>query len=173
MAVPEHSPVWRGLVMLLAGGYLLLCGCGFHLRGQEALPEAMRVTYIQGIGRYNDLTEDFRAALESHGARVTNNREEASAILRIQDTQKDRDVLSVDLGGKVLEFKLRQMVRFVVVDADNKPLVDSQMVTVSRDFVFNKDDILAKEREAEMISEELRRDLVAMSMLRILAAADR
>jgi LPS-assembly lipoprotein len=172
MTVRLQTPAWRVFVVLLGAGLLLLGGCGFHLRGEEALPEAMQVTYIQGKSQFDELNDDFRAALESHGVRVTNDREEATAILRIQDTRKDRDVLSVDLGGKVLEIKLRRMVRFVVVYADNRPLIDSQTVTVSRDFVFNKDDILAKEREAKLISDELRRDLVALSMLRILAAAD-
>jgi LPS-assembly lipoprotein len=171
MTVHLRSPLRRVIVVLLGAGALVLAGCGFHLRGQEALPRAMQVTYIQGKNRFDEMNDDFRAALESHGARVTNDREEATAILRIQDSRKDRDVLSVDLAGKVLEIKLRRMVRFVVVHADNRPLIDSQTVTVSRDFVFSKDDILAKEREAELINDELRRDLVALSMLRIVAAA--
>jgi LPS-assembly lipoprotein len=166
-----QTPAWCGLAVLIGGSLLLLGGCGFHLRGEQALPDAMAITYIQGKSEFDDLNDDFRDALESHGARVTNNRDEATAILRIQDTGKDRDVLSVDIGGKVLEIKIRQMVRFMVLYADNQPLIDSQTVTVSRDFVFNKEDILAKEREAELISDELRRNLVALSMLRILAAA--
>ena len=173
MGLRLQSPAWRVVAVLLGAGLLLLGGCGFHLRGEEALPAAMQVTYIQGKSQFDELNDDFRAALESHGARVTNDREEATAILRIQDTRKDRDVLSVDLGGKVLEIKLRRMVRFVVLHADNRPLIESQTVAVSRDFVFSKDDILAKEREAELISEELRRDLVTLSMLRILAVAKR
>jgi len=172
MELRLQMPGLRGLTVLIGGGLLLLGGCGFHLRGEQALPDAMEVTYIQGKSEFDELNDDFRDALESHGARVTNNREEATAILRIQDTRKDRDVLSVDLGGKVLEIKIRRMVRFMVLSADNQPLIDSQTVTVSRDFVFNKDDILAKEREAELIGDELRRDLVSLSMLRILAAAD-
>ena len=57
-----------------------------------------------------------------------------------------------------------------VVAADNQPLVEKQTVTLSRDFVFNKDDILAKEREADLISGELQRDVVNLAMLRIAAA---
>ncbi|MDH3900798.1 MAG: hypothetical protein OEU51_07115, partial [Gammaproteobacteria bacterium] len=81
-----------------------------------------------------------------------------------------KDVLTVDIGGKVQEILIRQSISFVVVTPDNQPLVEKQTVTLSRDFVFNKDDILAKERESDLISGELQRDVVNLAMLRIAAA---
>ena len=149
----------------------VLSACGFHLRGTAALPEAMAVTYIQAKNPFDTLNDDFRDALEGHGARVTENRDEATAILRILGNRDEKDVLTVDIGGKVQEILIRQTIRFDVVTPDNQPLVEKQTVTRSRDFVFNKDDILAKEREADLISTELQRDVVNMAMLRIVAAS--
>ncbi|MEA2094137.1 MAG: hypothetical protein U9P11_06205, partial [Pseudomonadota bacterium] len=130
------------LVRLVAAGLtlLLLNGCGFQLRGSMALPAAMAVTFIKGDKQFDTLNDDFRDALEGRGVRVTDNRSEATAVLRIQENNKERDVLSVDVGGKVLEFLLRQTIQFDVITADKLPLVERQIVTVSRDFVFNKDD---------------------------------
>jgi len=161
------------LVRLVAAGLtlLLLNGCGFQLRGSTALPAAMAVTFIKGEKQFDTLNDDFRDALEGRGVRVTDNRSEAMAVLRIQENNKERDVLSVDVGGKVLEFLLRQTIQFDVITADKQPLVERQTVTVSRDFVFNKDDILAKEREADLIEKELQRDAVNLAMMRITAAA--
>lgn len=150
---------------------LMLNACGFHLRGDAALPEAMAVTYIQAKNPFDTLNDDFRDALEGHGARVTENRDEATAILRILGNRDEKDVLTVDIGGKVQEIQIRQTIRFDVVTPDNQPLIAKQTVTRSRDFVFNKDDILAKEREADLISTELQRDVVHMAMLRIVAAS--
>ena len=160
-------------VLLVAAGLtlLLLNGCGFQLRGSTALPAAMAVTFIKGEKRFDTLNDDFRDALEGRGVRVTDNRSEAMAVLRIQENNKERDILSVDVGGKVLEFLLRQTIQFDVITADKLPLVERQIVTVSRDFVFNKDDILAKEREADLIEKELQRDAVNLAMMRITAAA--
>ena len=142
----------------------VLTACGFHLRGDSDLPEAMAVTYIQAKKPFDTLNDDFRAALEGRGARVTENRDEATAILRILGNRDEKDVLSLDIV-------IRQTIRFDVIMPDKQPLVGKQTVTMSRDFVFNKDDILAKERESDLISSELQRDVVNLAMLRIAAAS--
>jgi LPS-assembly lipoprotein len=167
----QTNPV--AFIRLAALGFtlLILTACGFHLRGDAALPEAMAVTYIQAKNPFDTLNDDFRDALEGHGARVTENRDEATAILRVLDNRDEKDLLTVDIGGKVQEILIRQTIRFDVVTPDNQPLVEKQTVTLSRDFVFNKDDILAKQREADLISNELQRDVVNMAMLRIAAAS--
>jgi LPS-assembly lipoprotein len=167
----QTYPAALGRFLVLGFTLLMLNACGFHLRGDATLPEAMAVTYIQAKNPFDTLNEDFRDALEGHGARVTENRDEATAILRILSNRDEKDVLTVDIGGKVQEILIRQTIRFDVVAPDNQPLVEKQTVTLSRDFVFNKDDILAKEREADLISNELQRDVVNMAMLRIAAAS--
>ncbi len=156
------------VLVLVVGG---LSSCGFHLRGDVALPAAMDVTYIQGKHPFDTLNDDFRTALEGHGARVTEHREEATAILRILGSQDEKEVLTVDVGGKVQEYLIRQTIRFDIVTPDNQPLLEQQTVSLSRDFVFNKKDILAKERESDLISSQLQRDIVNLAMLRIAAAA--
>jgi LPS-assembly lipoprotein len=149
----------------------LLSACGFQMRGASALPEAMAVTYIQGKSPFDSLNDDFRVAIEARGVRVTEDRDEATAILRILSNRDEKDVLSVDIGGRVQEILVRQTIRFDVITPDRQPLVDKQSVTLSRDFVFNKDDILAKEREADLVSSELQRDIVNLALLRIAAAS--
>jgi LPS-assembly lipoprotein len=167
----QHLSVSVLRFLVLGFTVLMLNACGFHLRGDADLPDAMAVTYIQGKKPFDTLNDDFRDALEGRGVRVTENRDEATAILRILGNRDEKDVLTVDIGGKVQEILIRQMIRFDVVTSDNQPLVEKQTVTLSRDFVFNKDDILAKQREADLISKELQLDVVNMAMLRIAAAS--
>jgi LPS-assembly lipoprotein len=152
---------------------LLLGACGFHLRGSEPLPAEMSVTYIHGTSEFGPLYDDFRTALENRGVRVTQDRGEATAVLNILESNTDKDVLTVDLSGKVLEYRIIQNVQFEVTAADGHPLVDQQSVTRSRDFKFNRNDVLGKERENELIRKELQRDVVNLAMLRITAAARR
>ena len=155
------------VVVVLA---MLLAGCGFHLRGSAGLPDGMAVTYIQGIKPWSRLHEDFRDALEGHGVVVTEQRDEATAVLHILEKDSRMDVLTVDIGGKVQELQQVQMIRFRITGRDQQVLVDEQTVTAKRDFVFIKEDILAKERESQFIRRELERDVVNLAMLRIMAA---
>jgi LPS-assembly lipoprotein len=159
--------VLRWLALLAA---LLAGACGFQPRGAASLPPAMAITYIAG---YDTLTDDFREALESHGARVTQNRAEATAVLTVTENKAGTDVLSVDLSGKVLEYRLHQTIRFEVTAADGHMLVDPQSVTLSRAMKFNVNGVLGSEREGEAIRRALQRDVVNLAMLRITAAGKR
>jgi LPS-assembly lipoprotein len=165
------SVALNGRLFGVALAALLLGACGFHLRGAAPLPADMSVTYIHGTTEFGSLYNDVRTALESRGARVTQDRGEATAVLSILESNSDKDVLTVDLGGKVLEYRIRQNIRFEVTAADGQPLVDEQSVTSSRDFKFNRNDVLGKERETELIRSELQRDVVNLAMLRITAAS--
>jgi LPS-assembly lipoprotein len=157
----------RGLLILLL---LSLAGCGFQLRGSSGLPQDMAVTYIQGAKPWSSVYENFRDALEGHGVVVTGARDEATAVLVILENESRRDVLTVDIGGKVQELQYVQMIRFQVAARDQRVLVPEQAVTARRDFVFNKTEILAKERESQFIRQALQRDVVNLAMLRIMAA---
>ncbi len=148
-----------------------LSGCGFHLRGSEALPAEMSVTYIQSGKPFSTLVDDFAEALRARGAKVTETIEDATAVLRIQENDRERDVLSVNTSGKVLEYELRQTIRFAVATAENLPLVESQTVTMSRAYLYKSTDVLGSEREKEAVRSTLQKNLVNMAMLRIAAAA--
>ncbi len=161
-------PLLRQLAVIAL--LLSLAGCGFHLRGSGGLSDSMAVTYIQGVRPWSSIYEDFRDALEDRGVTVTGQRDEATAVLRIVENKSRTDVLTVDIGGKVQELLLVQMVRFRVTARDQRVLLEEQTVTAKRDFVFNKNDILAKERESRFIRRELQRDLVNLAMLRVMAA---
>ena len=165
-------PATRSLLRQLAVVVLMLslAGCGFQLRGSGGLPESMAVTYIQGVKPWSSIYGDFRDALEDRGASVTGQRDEATAVLKIMENESRMDVLTVDVGGKVQELQLVHMVRFRLTARDQQVLLDEQTVTARRDFVFNKNEILAKERESRFIRRELQRDVVNLAMLRFMAA---
>ena len=157
----------RGLLILLL---LSLAGCGFQPRGSSGLPEDMAVTYIQGAQPWTEIHQDFRDALEDRGVTVTEERSEATAVLRILKQEFRSDLLTVDIGGRVQELQYVQMIRFQVEARDQQVLVPEQAVTARRDFVFNKTEILAKERESQFVRQALQRDVVNLAMLRIMVA---
>lgn len=163
------APGWA-LRLCVAVAALTLGACGFHLRGSSSLPAEMSVTYIRGISAYGPLNDDFREALESHGARVTPDRTEATAVLDILKNDTGTDVLSVNLAGKVLEYRIYQNIQFEVITAAGKKLVDTQSVSLSRAIKFNVNDVLGVERQGDMMRRELQRDIVNLAMLRISAA---
>lgn len=169
---PAATSIRRVVVCLLAVFLVTaLSGCGFHLRGSDALPAEMSVTYIQSGNPFSSLVDDFADALRSHGVQVTEERDAATAILHILENDSDRDVLSVNTSGKVLEYQLRQTVRFSVATAENLPVVEPQTVTVTRAYLYSSTDVLGSERERVAVRNTLQENLVHMAMLRVAAAA--
>ena len=148
-----------------------LSACGFQLRGSAALPEEMSITYIKSEKPYGSLIDDFAEALRTHHVKITEDRSEATAVLEIIHDELDKDVLSVNSSGKVLEFQLRQSIQFAVTTSDQLPLLEPQGVTMTRDYLYSNTDVLSKEREEIVVRRALQRELVNLAMLRITAAA--
>ena len=168
--IPDNAR--RVIACLLAVSMVTaLSGCGFHLRGSDALPAGMSVTYIQSANPFSSLVDDFADALRTHGVQVTEDRAAATAVLRIHKNEKDRKVLSVNTSGKVLEYQLRQKIQFSVATAENRPIVEQQTVTMRRAYLYRSTDVLGSERERDAVRNTLQKSLVNMAMLRIAAAA--
>ena len=160
-----HSTYKRLIALPLV--IALLAGCGYQLRGSASLPEVMSPTYIQGLRPYSELVDDFAYALRTRNATVTSDQAEASAVLKITGDDTERLVLSVDTAGNVLEYELRQTIRFSVLGPDRRELLPEQSITLSRAFLFTSTDVLAKVREARLVRRTLQENLVSLAMLRI------
>jgi LPS-assembly lipoprotein len=165
----SHYHLRRLLLACVLG--VMLSACGFHLRGSAALPEEMAVTYIKSARPYGSLKDDFATALRTHRVRVTDDRSEATAVLEIIQDRLDKDVLSVNSSGTVLEFQLRQTIHFAVTTVDNLPLLEPQRVEMTRDYLYSNTEVLSVEREEVVVRRDLQRELVNLAMLRISAAA--
>ena len=160
------------VVSLLVCLAVMLSACGFQLRGSAALPGEMAVTYIKAGNPYDTLVNDFAEALRTHKVTVTEDSQEATATLVIINSTLDKDVLSVNGNGTVLEYQLSQSIQFAVKTGDNVSLLEPQQVSMSRDYLYSSTDVLSKEREEAVVRRTLQRELVNLAILRMAAVAN-
>ena len=146
---------------------LLLSACGFHPRGDVALPKAMGKTYIQGATPYSELETDLRRSLGNAGAQVIDVPQDATAQLRIVREDFGRRVLSVDITGKAIEYELFYTVDFEVTDTAGKELLSRQQMTSTRDFTFDEAELLGKTNEDELLHKEMRQEMVQRVLRRL------
>jgi LPS-assembly lipoprotein len=78
-------------------------------------------------------------------------------------------VLSVDADGRVREVELFTVVRFDVAGRNNAFKLEAQSLTLTRDFVFDETDVLAKASEAELLYEDMENELVRLMLYRLQA----
>lgn len=148
---------------------LLLAGCGFQLRGEQTLPEAMAVTYVAAPDRESVLYESLLGALRRANVSITDNPAEATAVLTLLQDIAGQRVLSVTTQGNPEEYELFRTIQYELV-ADDETLVRSLPVTVTRDFAYVESDVIGTQRQAERLDALLAGELTSL-VIRTLSAA--
>lgn len=147
---------------------LALEGCGFHLRGAVKLSPALDRTYVDGVSPYSDLAVLLRQQLRSNGVEVIeDNASKATATLHIVHQGIAKRVLSVGPDGTVREYELNAVISFEVKGHDKKRLLANQTITLTREYIFDPDDVLGKAEEEQLLREDLRKDLVRLMIYRL------
>ena len=155
----------RKLALIAA---LLLAGCGFHLQGRQPLSEAFAYTYIDTKDEQTDFVQDLRRALIASKVSVIRTRGSSGAVISVHEDELSERILSVSARNIPTEYELTYKVRFSVTSGD-QTLIDKEEISATRDISFDEAQLLAKEREQEILSEALGRDLVALVMRRLAA----
>jgi LPS-assembly lipoprotein len=173
---PREYTTWKHsgslFALLIVGLQLLLSGCGFQLRDKAELPIALARTHIAGLSPYDDLAVELSRTLRANGVRIV-DADQATAILRINDTRRGRRVLSVGADGKVRELELYATVNFDVKGGGNALELKNQSLTQTRDFFFSETDVYGKASEAKLLYEDMENELVRLMLYRLEAAGHR
>ena len=147
---------------------LCLGACGFHLQGRQPLPEAFAYTYIDAKDEQTDFVQDLRKSLIASGSRVIRTQGSSGASISVHSDELTERVLSVSARNIPTEYELTYKVEFSV-SSGGKQLIEHEEISATRDFSFDETQLLAKEREQEILREALARDLVALVMRRLAA----
>jgi len=147
---------------------LLLGGCGFHLQGRQPLPPTFQYTYIDAKDEQTDFVQDLRKALIASNVNVVRTKGSSGATISVHADELAERILSVSARNIPTEYELTYKVEFSVTSGGNE-LIDHEEISATRDFSFDETELLAKEREQEILREALARDLAAQVMRRLAA----
>ena len=167
--------------LLLVTCSLLLASCGYHLRGAYKLPPQMATTVIRSDNMNGELVRSLRRGLETGGINVVSEANPADSdtvkqsevtVLRIFKEKQSKRVLSVDINGRVREFELYYKISLELTGEDGF-FVPEQTLELSRDFLFDPEDVLGKSDEEADLLRDMQRDMVRLVMLRLQAVAQK
>lgn len=137
---------------------LSLTACGYHLRGAIDIPEQMKLVYLDGASGM--LAKEFKSSMRASGGELVSSASQAGVVIRVLKDDLRRRVLSLSNIGKANEFELNYIVRFMLLDAQGKVLMEEQEMEINRDYFNDQQDILAKNNEEAVIREEIYRQAV-------------
>ena len=112
--------------------------------------------------------QDLRKALIASKVHVIATKGSSGAVISVHEDELTEKVLSVSARNIPTEYELTYKVSFSVTSG-NQTLIEKQEFTATRDVSFDEAQLLAKEREQEILGEALARDLVALVMRRLAA----
>ena len=150
---------------------LLMAGCGFHLRKEAELPPSMQRVHVELVDASSPLGRDLRNALTRAGAQVVDAVGESVAVMNIRVDSLSTDVLSVGGAARANEYAIRYHVEFTVENAAGTALLPKQVVELSREFTFDATQALGVAAETDLLTKELRRDMVQTILRRLEALA--
>jgi LPS-assembly lipoprotein len=143
-----------------------LGGCGFRLAGSEKLPPILARPYLSVKDPYTDFAREFERQLKSEGALLQVGRQDATATIEVTKDFVEQRTLAVSARNIPTDYELRYTVVFDVKGPDSQ-LLAPQEITLSKDYSFEENVLLAKEHEADILRGQMARDLVTMAMHRL------
>jgi LPS-assembly lipoprotein len=146
----------------------LLLRCGFHLQGRQPLPAQFAHTYVDTKDEQTDFVQDLRKALIASKVNVIPTKNSSTAVIQVHEDELTERILSVSAQNIPTEYELTYKVTFSVI-SEGKTLIDREEISATRDISFDEAQLLAKEREQEILRAALARDLVALVMRRLAA----
>lgn len=147
--------VW--LPIVLAFG---LYGCGFTVQGSDSLTEKLNQTYIIWPANTDrEIKRELNQSLETLGVEVVGDPGSATAVLNIKRNDRGQRVLSVSATNVPEEFEVYHVVSFDLT-AGSEVLLRDETIMLRQDYIFDETRVLAKEREQQIISQALARNMV-------------
>jgi LPS-assembly lipoprotein len=148
------------------GAALALAACGFRLAGSDPLPGVLARPYLSLKDPYTDFSREFEHQLKNSGATLQVLRANSTATIDVTKDLVVQRTLSVSAQNIPTEYELTYTVTFAVQGTD-KELLAPQTISLSKDYSFEENVLLAKEHEADILRQQMARDLVSIAMRRL------
>ncbi len=145
---------------------LTLAACGFHLRGEAALP--FDTMFISGSPSFS--TQLARAIRAGSKTRVIDNPKDAQVTLQVVGEQNERVILSLSGSGRVREIQLRYRISYRLTDRDSREVLPTSEVQLKRDLTYSDTDVLGKEQEEALLIRDMRNDAIQQVVRRLQVA---
>lgn len=155
-------------IVLILIAALAINACGFQLAAKANLDPMFEKTHIDYQANTAAMAKLLAAQFKANDMQLVNS-DDASAHLKLLYENQTKEILSVDENGKVREYELILQVGIRLSDAGGKVIIRNQDIRLSRDFLFEINDVLGKSSEREQIYQEMREDIARLIIYRLQA----
>ena len=133
---------------------VLISGCGFHLKHNDGLADKYPQIFLQSSDPNGELTRFVKIRLRGAGIEIVNTPADNIAILKIEGERRSSRTISLYVNAQNAEQELSYNLRYSI----QSPGYPAKSFTFNlyRDFLDNPAQALAKSREEELLTKEVR-----------------
>jgi outer membrane lipopolysaccharide assembly protein LptE/RlpB len=133
--------------------------------GRHGAPRASTGLRL-GKDELSPFAVELRRALDDAGAAVAPSAGAADAVIRVTHDRTGRRVLSVSARNTPQEYQIFYAVEFSIARGDEQA-VKPQAIELTRTYSFSESDLLARDREENILREAMARDLAGLALRRL------
>lgn len=153
--------------ILLAVLTLALAGCGFHLRGAEAVHLPFQTLYVEGDAQSGFVKELKQEIAASGSTRLVGSPAQAQAVLKVLGESRNKTILSLSGSGRVAQYNLIYRVSFQLQDAKGKLLILPSDITLQQWISYSDTEVLAKESEEAQLYRDMQSEAARQVLRRL------
>jgi LPS-assembly lipoprotein len=142
-----------------------LSGCGFTLRGSVDLPAALQTLQLESPSPDSEIVREVRRMLRNNDVTLTDTAAAGVYRLGIGAEATSERVLSVNANARAGEYELTMSVAAQL--RRGTETIGPENFSVSRVYLTDPENAVAKNEEAELIRTEMRRELAQQILRRL------
>jgi LPS-assembly lipoprotein len=157
--------------LLVAAAVLvaMLSACGFQLRGADGKGAIPFKTIYLGVAETSPLGIELRRNIRARDTKIVSDQKSADATVQVLGETRDKSILTLNTQGRIREYSLVYRLRFRVTDHDGKELIPPTDIALKRDISFNESQVIAKEKEEDLLYRDMQSDAVQQILRRLSA----
>ena len=145
---------------------VILGGCGFQLQGAYTAPPEMQRTYVAANDPFSQFYRELQAQMRASGIELVDDESSATATFLISFDETSQRVLSVSARNVPTEYEVFYTIEYTL-SAGQKVLLETQTLTLTRDYTYDSTLVLGKAKEEELLREAIVDDLVRIVLKQI------
>lgn len=151
---------------------LVLSSCGFSLRGSDVLSANFSELQFYSEQPNSELARQLSRSLDNADVNVTavslGEEDPSIPLLGIASEQLSNRPVTINPRARAAQIELRLSVNMALM-LDGRSLLESETLSVERTYFQDVENIAGNQEEAEIISAEMRRELINQMMRRLAA----
>jgi len=154
------------IFLLLAS--LLLAGCGFALRGTAELPASLRPLHLDNINDSTLMGRELLKTLVNNKIPLATNPGPEIYTLSLGAEASNERAISVNSNARAGEYEILMTVTFQL-RRGTATAIPQQKLNLSKVYLADPDNAVAKAEEAVIIQNEMRQELSQLILRRLQA----